>query len=409
MSTGAVPTAQSSSRHLERRPRRRLGSAAVAGLAAALATALAGTPALAAPRRAAHGTAVAHKAKGKKKRLSQANITVTGNYTADMLPAWVAENAGFFKKNGLNAQIVNSSGGSASGAIAAFIGNHEDFLLTATPTEMAARQAGEPVIAVYNVRRGGPFWITISSSVARAKGIPSAGSTPAQARKQLAALRRTHLTVAVTSLAAPAYDYAVAVFRQNGVSYGPNGDVTFVPVGNASAQQAAVEHGTTDALVNDPPTAVLPGTVTINLGLLPPVASADTLYAVTTVSFLRAHRDSVQAFVNALTEAWAWAHEHPTLAERISDAYNKTIDITDPTALSKIFHGDYDFWVGPSMTLGGFTTAERIANMGIKGSTLSVTYGQLVDNVFVKNALRQLPAYLRNKLPASLRRALRGG
>ncbi|HEV7656761.1 MAG TPA: ABC transporter substrate-binding protein [Mycobacteriales bacterium] len=336
------------------------------------------------------GSSSASGSSGSGGGLSETNVTISGAFTSDMEPAWVAAGAGFFKSNGLNVKIVNSGtgGSTASQIVAQFLGNKDSFIFGAANTIMSVAQSGVPLKAVYGVRLGGPFQITVSNPVASSLHIPS-GTTAADTEKQLTALKGSHLKIAISGLTSPVGGYLGAILKQRGLTYGPgpDTDVQLIPAGSSSATRAAVQSGKTGALIGNPPNSLLPDSTTINLGLVQPLADTATIYAAAQTSFVQQHKDTVAAAVRAMTQAWTWAKANPDKAEAIVTAQYKALGTTDATTLHTLFRSLQDYWAEPSMGEDAYNHAKDVQNL-ITPNSLKINYADVVDSSFVTDALK---------------------
>jgi ABC-type nitrate/sulfonate/bicarbonate transport system substrate-binding protein len=351
------------------------------------------------------GGGAAAPAGGSGSTLSQSSISIGGSTAGDFGLTWIADKAGFFKQQGLTVKFVNFSAGtgSTSGITSAFLGHSFDFLNNPATATLFAKQAGAPITAVASVDEGSQNQIAISDAAAARLHIPAADGTPAEATKQLLALKGSHITIGVTGTSSTSYTTIAALLQLNGLTYGvnaPGKDVDFVTTGTANTQVAGFLAGKFDAIASTPPQTTKPDTVVISLGLIPPVAQGAGLYLATLDSFAQAHPDTVQAVVNAEVEAWAYAKKNPAAAEKLMVSMYAENGVTDPAAAASLFAVQSKYWETPVMSQAAYNSAVKVINLGSK-TPISLGFSSWCDDAFVDKAIKNPSLTLGQSVPAT--------
>ena len=318
------------------------------------------------------------------------DISIVGSFNGDFGLAEIAQQAGFFKAQGLNAKLVNSAGFSSANLQSAFLSGQYTFEIGAAPSEILAIVAGGKFKAVMAMDLGQQQQIAIDGKVAAKHNIPNPGpdATPAQTEAQLAALKGSGISIGTSNKSSPSYNQMAAVFKQYGID--TNSDVHIKFLGNTSSLPPALSAGKIDAFSVPPPVSDVKGATVINLGNVEPVHSATALYLMALSSTISGKPDTVQKTVNALVQAWQYAQQNPDKAQTmLGDIYNSyKPKATDPEA-GVVFKDDARYWVTPDMSQSGFTNALNILETG-QGKSINITYDQMVDDSFVQKAATDL-------------------
>jgi ABC-type nitrate/sulfonate/bicarbonate transport system substrate-binding protein len=318
------------------------------------------------------------------------NISIVGSYNGDFGLAEIAQQAGFFKAQGLNAKLVNSAGFSSANLQSAFLSGQYTFEIGAAPSEMLAIVAGGKFHAVMAMDLGQQQQIAIDGGVASKHNIPNPGAsaTEAQTEAQLAALKGTGISIGTSNKSSPSYNQMAATFAKYGIS--TKSDVSIKFLGNTSALPPAMAAGKVDAFSVPPPVSDVKGATVINLGNVEPVHSATSLYMMALDSTISGKSDTVQKTINAMVQAWNFAKTNPTQAEpMLGDVYDAyKLKATDAEA-QVLYTDDARYWVTPDMPQSGFTNALNILETG-QGSNVNLTYDQMVNDTFVQKAASTL-------------------
>lgn len=302
---------------------------------------------------------------------------------------FVAIKANLFAKYGLNVNWLNTSLG-ASAQVTAFLGGDATFLITGASSEIPAAQAGAAFRAVLQTGTGDPQTICLSPAAAAAHNIPTADKTVADVKKQLNALKGSHLTIATSTITSNSYTWLNALARKLGITIGlnganPNADLNITTSGSVPNEIAAYMSGKVAGFMNIPPNTLQPGAVDINFGLVPPLTQVVGNYAVTNISTIQQHPDTVQAFTNALVEASLLLKNKPGPSKiMIEDvmAANGASGTQIPTTYG-LFKTTIASPLYPTLSSYDHTILTYDISLAVP---YSLTYSTFVDQAFVKVA-----------------------
>lgn len=238
------------------------------------------------------------------------------------LVTYVATEEGFFKKNGIKAQLV-PIGSSVAGAAALTAGSID--VLSASPDAVLPLVAKGLTAKVIAGQTKQIFELIIN------KKDKVRGKYP----RDLSVLKGK--TVGVTALGAASQALVEAMLKQAGI---PATDVTFVPVGAAASAVAAFTQGKVDALSYYAPTTTVPvlngqAVVLANPakpGDGPPgIAGADYVAEWVTGSYLASHKSTVARIRKAMAEASVWMHQAANLP-RVTKVVRSIVGSAVPTS-----------------------------------------------------------------------------
>jgi ABC-type nitrate/sulfonate/bicarbonate transport system substrate-binding protein len=331
---------------------------------------------------------------------SLTSVTIAGSFNADFGLVDIADQAGFFKDEGIQAKLVNTAGLSASNLQSAFSSGSYTFEASAAPSEILAAAAGATDKAIFGLDIGQQQQVAISGDVAQKDNIPTAGATPAQTMAQVAALKGSHISLGISNLSAGAYNYAAAVFHAEGVTYSPasaiaspssNTDVSFDALGTTNTFVPAMAGGKIDGFILPPPVSNVKGATIINLGNVEPVHSAAGLYLAALDKTITGEPATVQRVVDAMVRAWQFAKANPAKAEPMLDSVYTANGITSPSAALAhvIYNDDSKYWVTPAMPQAAFTSQLGILAVG-QGKPVNIAFSQFADPMFVNSAIKSL-------------------
>jgi ABC-type nitrate/sulfonate/bicarbonate transport system substrate-binding protein len=322
---------------------------------------------------------------------STASISIAGSFGADFGLAEIADQAGFFKQQGLNVKLVNSGGFSAANLQSAFLAGTYTFEIGAAASQMLAVAAGGQFKAVMGIDIGQQTQIAIAPDVAKKFHIPSAGSTPAETTAQIMALKGTKITIGVSNTSSPGYNQIVACFAALGLDAKNGTDVVMKPLGNTSTLAPALAAGKIDAFTLPPPISDVKGATIINIGNIEPLHSATGLYMMALNKTITGQAPVVQKTINAMVQAWQYAKDNPDKAQPMLAAMYEAngIKSTDDPEAKIVYQDDAKYWVTPDMPQSSFANALKILEVG-QGKTIKLTYDQMIEDSFVKKAISDL-------------------
>src|SRR5438876_611576 len=224
------------------------------------------------------------------------------NITGDSLPTWVALDAGIFKKNGLDVELLSVDGGSRgmatllSGEIdIATLGGAECLSATASGAKVTVTAVGTPVFPYFLM--AAPEIKTVADLRGKKVGISSVGGSADIATRK--------------------------VLKDSGLD--PDKDVTLVSLGSHAQRTAALFAGALQAAVDDPPnTTELMDKGFHNIYDLAGkrLATAQT-GTVAQASFIGPNREAMPRFVDSQIEAVAWLKKNKAQAVAIMKKYYK--------------------------------------------------------------------------------------
>lgn len=281
-------------------------SSAPAVSAAASASARASTPAVSAAASAAPSASAA--ASGAASPAASGQMTqMTVSYSAvigNVLPLWVAHDAGIFAKNGLDVNVtyINSSKG-----IPALISGSTQAADVGGAETLSAVAGGADLVTVAVDAPTYPFVLMAPASIKSVQdlkgkkvGVSEPGSSSDIATR--VALAKEGLT--------------------------PDKDVTILAVGSASERISALSNGAIQAGLSFPPNTLSLEkqgfhTILDLASLHLPAALSSTVFK---RSYIEAHPDVPQKFVDSLVEAIAYAKTHKSEAVDSLSKYYKNKD-----------------------------------------------------------------------------------
>ncbi len=237
---------------------------------------------------------------------------------------YVAEKEGYFADAGLDVEQVTASSGPE--LLASLTGGSVQFANMGSTTLIQAVMKGMPLQGVSVTSDGVPYYLTISSKWAKAKGI-TVNSSPEQVAAAMKGAR-----VGITQPGSST-DILLRVFLGN-YNVSVDKDLTELSVGDANACVAALANDRVDAFVMWAPAPQLAaaedGAIAWNLNQVPEFSGMLFANYVTTQKYIQENPGVVQKFTNALAKAAQFTLQHP------DDAFNivkQTMPDIDPTQL----------------------------------------------------------------------------
>ncbi len=330
-------------------------------------------------------------------------VKIGGSTGGDLGIAWIAQQAGFFKEQGLDVKFVNFVGAGASAITAAFLGGSFDFLNGAVASTMSAKAAGAPIQAVFNVDIGQQIEIAMHNSVAQRLNVPTPDGTAQTALAQFKALKGSHIKLGVTSTTSPAWNAIVSNAKAQGLTVGvnkPDDDIDIITTGTTTAMNAGYLADKTDAMASNPPTTSKPDSNIINMGLIDPLASSTGLYMDVSQSYAKQNPQTTQKVVNALVKAWAYAKANPAKAEQLTTSLQKANEITDPAEVKTLYQDASSHWKTPLLLRSAFDKAVQVVNVA-QPKKISLTYEQWADPTFVNKAVQDKSLLMGQTVPAA--------
>jgi ABC-type nitrate/sulfonate/bicarbonate transport system substrate-binding protein len=322
----------------------------------------------------------------QSKGLSLSTVTVAGfEGSVNWASLWAAQAEGFYAKQGLTVKFVNTQA-SASSMVAGVIGNSYQFIAADPVGLPPAVQNGAQIKAVLTPDVGPTDDLVISQQAAAEHHIPASGTVA-----QLKALAGSHFTIGVVSLTAASYLDLLAVLKAQGLtaSTGSGSDITIQSVGPLNDEVAGLATGHLDGFVNIYPNTDVPDSVHIMYGSIAPVSMEPPLTFTTSDSLIKAHPDTVQAFVTATVEGWEYTRQHPSQTKQIDSKVFPTVGVTDAAKINVLYQLDQQHRGStPAITGGEYQAIQSVLQAA--GTPTTVSYNDFVDSSFVNKAITQL-------------------
>jgi NitT/TauT family transport system substrate-binding protein len=237
-----------------------------------------------------------------------------GSVSLSFLPIYLAEDLGYMKEAGIQADISVIQGGSGPATAAAISGNIDFFvglLFSAAP----AIERGQPLIGFATTLNQYGSTIVVSREVSQKFNLTP--KTPVSERiKSLKGLRIANLAPNSSSDLLIRY-----VAKREG--WNPDTDLQLVPIGGAP-MLAAFEQKRIDALVFSSPLADVAvnkfgGNMIVNLaaGEYEPLANMPYIMLVANSNWLNKNKQAATAVVGAIWKAMDFAHANPQKTKEI--------------------------------------------------------------------------------------------
>jgi NitT/TauT family transport system substrate-binding protein len=321
------------------------------------------------------------------KVLTMTSVTIAAGSSPSNALLFIAQQEGFFKKEGLDVKWLNATT-SASSATAVILAGSAQFILNDAPPVLLAAAKGAPLRGVFCSDTGVVQDIAISSSFAKAHNISATATTQAEATAQFLALKGSHAKIAVSNTASQSYYDVMTLAKLNHLTVGPNGDINVVTLGTPTALVAAINTGKVDGIVNAPPTTVQPNSIQIPLYLIPPVPVSCGLPLATTTSMISDHPDVVQAVVTGLTKAMYFAKSNPAQAKADAQTVITGAGIKE-TSFEAAYPSESTSFSNPVITQAGYNAEVELMNDAVS-PPLKLTYAQFVVPTYFNAAVKQL-------------------
>jgi NitT/TauT family transport system substrate-binding protein len=290
-------------------------------------------------------------------------VAAYSNISADDWIAWYAFEKGIFKDNGLDVDLQSINGGAQTSA--ALLANQIQIGQFGGAEALSANAGGADLVVVANLAPVYPY------KLYGVKGIAN-----------IAGLKGKKVGV---SNAGGSSDIATrAALKAAGLD--PDKDVSIVAVGSHANRTAALLAGSIDAGVDDPPEDVelVKAGLTVLADLAGQKLPAANTGVIMSRTYLNANKDTVQAYIDALTVARAKMKADKPGSTAVLGKYFK---ITDQTALD----GAFDFFMNEVTTAylfpdtGQFKDAVAILGAG-NPNIAKVDISKMIDRTFMQSA-----------------------
>ena len=292
-------------------------------------------------------------------KMSVAYSSVSG----DKLAIFEAYEAGIFKANNLDVDPANVNG--SQEAIATVLSGQATVGQFAAADALSAVAGGADLVIVGIMTPVYPYRLFVR------KGITTINDLKGK-------------KIAVTD-AGGATDIATrATLRRNGID--PDKDVDILSVGSHANRTAALLSGQVDAGVDDVPSdkALLAAGLTPLIDLAAAKVPAADSALVFQRSYVNAHRDVVQAYVDSMVQALAYARKNKDFSVGVLGKYFKSTD-------TPLMERTYTFFLDEVLPIYPFPTqsllGDAISVLGAKNPNIkTVDLTKLLDPSFVTSA-----------------------
>jgi len=239
--------------------------------------------------------------------VTRAQLTkITVSYAGESpthLPAWIAAEAGIFKKNGLDVQLVRAR---SDVSIMALLSGELAFAQTGATSVLNSRLAGSDTVIVAGGTVSLPYWLVSRPEI----------RSPEQLKGK---------TIGVLALGGTAFVVGRFALRKLGLN--PDKDVSMLAVGGTPERLLALRMGRIHATLLSPPTVFAAKRDGFNI--IADVAALGLNYqhdsVTTTQKFIRENRETVGKYVKSQVEAVHFAKTDREAGIKILAKYLKQL------------------------------------------------------------------------------------
>ena len=297
---------------------------------------------------------------------------------------FVAEGAGFFKKEGLELDTVDLTTGPRQ--VAAVMSGSVDIAPLGLQLVIQATSRGGNIIALSTGYDILPMSLVLSNDAIKRVGIAD-GMTTDEKIKRIKGLR-----IGITGPGSGTDDMARTLTGTRGLD--PDKDITIQPLGNGDNMLAALERGATDGFVFTSPipeTAVARGLGQIIVeplnGDVPEANGVPYIIMSTNPTTLQEKRPLLVKAVRAWTNAMKFTHENKEEARKVTRSYFKQMD-------EAVFNAAFDKYVKgvPSHPLIPEENVQKVAKwMSLsKKTTIDANYATTVHPDIAREVGKEL-------------------
>jgi NitT/TauT family transport system substrate-binding protein len=225
--------------------------------------------------------------------------------SAELLPLWIAQDRGLFKKHGLDSQVITIQGGPL--AIQALVSGSTQFHAGGTSSPMESKIAGASTVTVAVFIDSLPYTLVAAPTI----------KTAAQLKGGKFAVSRL----------GSVSDLSLRIALRN-MGINPEKEATILGIGDQTSRFSALRSGVVDATVISPPLTV----TARNLGLttITSFQEAGIVWAYnsidTTQDFARGNRGVILSFLRGFVEAIAYIHKNKEASMETMGRWMRTND-----------------------------------------------------------------------------------
>jgi len=285
------------------------------------------------------------------------------NIAGDFLPVWTAKEAGIYKKNGLDVELLLVEGGSRT--MSTLLANEIHIGILGGAECLSATASGAKLVVTGVLAPVFPYLFMVAADI----------KTPADLKGK---------KIGISSIGGSADIATRKVLRDFGLD--PDKDVSLVALGSHSVRTAALLSGTINAAVDDPPnTAMLVDKGFHSLYDLAGkrLASAQTV-VVAQSAWVTANKEAMQRFIDSMVEATAYQKKNRSATVAVLRKFYGN-------SAEKGFEEAVDFYVNQVEVALPFPRAELWADAQAELSKTNdkvkaIDVKTLVDSSFVQSA-----------------------
>jgi len=284
------------------------------------------------------------------------------NFRSAHIPLWVAKEAGIFEQNGIDADLRNLGGTVTNDSIVA---GDTQFCSCNGAVAVNADAAGSDLVIIATL-------LPVADTVLQAApGIKTAADLKGK-------------KVGISGLGQAGEITVKIALKQLGLD--PNKDVTLLSVGSVAHEVPAFEGGAIQAALTSPPDSLVLETKGFNTLVRLADLKLSTASASVTVqrSWLSAHHDLAQKYVDSLMQATAKAKRDKAFTMDVLRKYQKQDD-------ESLLNATYDLYVGKLLSSLPYPATEQLTDAVNELATTnakapSLDLNRLIDTSFVKSA-----------------------
>jgi NitT/TauT family transport system substrate-binding protein len=231
-------------------------------------------------------------------------------------PAYVAQQQGYFKEEGLDVEVADGNGG--SNAVAAIVGGSAQIGFVGIKNASQAVVKGQPLKVVATGIRGFPQAIVLQKSL-----VEAAHLKPDASLAEKGALLRNKI-IAVSDIGGSTGDFARFVLRQANI---PADQVRLINIASIQGQLAALKAKRIDGFVNASPATEMAVAGGYGVDLILPSRdlkdATDFEYTVQIVreDLIKSHPELVERYLRGMQKALDFIRANPDAAKKSAYAF----------------------------------------------------------------------------------------
>ncbi len=287
-------------------------------------------------------------------------ILMFGSAGGNLTAFWVAKEAGLYRKNGLDVDMVFLRGSTT--AINAIVSGEAQFAALGASSAVLSRLGGSDTVMVATAAPGLAFYLVTKPEIATKEGLRG---------KRLGVSRPGTDSDVATRLALEKIGLA-------------DKDVQILSIGGDAERLAALKQGVVDGTVVSPGSLVAARKLGFRpfLDLLQMGIPYEQAALITTRSLIQKRRVTVQRFVKSFVEAIHYAKNHRDSTVQVLKKYMRTDDMD-------VLDANYDYYVGRVFPMSPYVSEQGLQAVlnFLKRSNSAADRARVeefIDNSFVR-------------------------